>query len=165
MTISHLDYTVDVLAISAVSCFLSILGGAIIFATFILIPEIRNYARKLVVCLTIADVISAVAYLVSVIRYTNTGDDEEEDVLCKIQSFCTTYSSIVSFFLTSIIAIYIFDTVSNKTDRLGSTCWLVVFNLISWVVPGKHEPRHEKTSVLVSDLVRHKSVCTATESS
>ena len=25
------------------------------------------------------------------------------------------------------------------------------------------EPRHEKTSVLVSDLVRHKPGCTATE--
>ena len=25
------------------------------------------------------------------------------------------------------------------------------------------EPRHEKTNVLVSDLVRHKSGCTATE--
>lgn len=130
------DFTEDVLAISAISCFLSIVGGVIIFASFILIPEIRNYARKLVVCLTIADVISAVAYLVSVIRYTNTGDIEEEDVLCEIQSFVTTYSSIVSFCLTSIIAIYIFDTVINKTDRLGSTCWLVIFNLISWVFPG-----------------------------
>ena len=26
-----------------------------------------------------------------------------------------------------------------------------------------HEPRHEKTNVLVSDLVRHKPGCTATE--
>ena len=133
----HPDYSVYVPVISAISCSLSILGGAIIFATFILIPEIRYYARKLVVCLTVADVISAAAYLVSVIRYANT-DNSEENVLCKIQSFCTTYSSIVSFCLTSIIAIYIFDTVVNKTDRLGSICWLVVFNVISWVIPGKH---------------------------
>ena len=28
---------------------------------------------------------------------------------------------------------------------------------------GKIEPRHEKTSVQVSDLVRHKPGCTATE--
>ena len=27
----------------------------------------------------------------------------------------------------------------------------------------RFEPRHEKTSVLVSDLVRHKPGCTATE--
>ena len=27
----------------------------------------------------------------------------------------------------------------------------------------KNEPRHEKTNVLVSDLVRHKPGCTATE--
>ena len=132
----HPNYSVDVLVISAISCSISILGGAVIFATFILIPEIRNCARKLVVCLTVADVISAAAYLVSVIRYINTDNSVAEHVLCKIQSFCTTYSSIVSFCLTSIIAIYIFDTVINKTDRLGSTCWLFVFNLISWIIPG-----------------------------
>ena len=27
----------------------------------------------------------------------------------------------------------------------------------------RYEPRHEKTNVLVSDLVRHKPGCTATE--
>ena len=27
----------------------------------------------------------------------------------------------------------------------------------------KYEPRHEKTNILVSDLVRHKPGCTATE--
>ena len=26
-----------------------------------------------------------------------------------------------------------------------------------------NEPRHKKTNILVSDLVRHKPVCTATE--
>ena len=29
--------------------------------------------------------------------------------------------------------------------------------------PRTDEPRHEKTNVLVSDLVRHKPGCTATE--
>ena len=30
-------------------------------------------------------------------------------------------------------------------------------------VPQSNEPRHEKTNILVSDLVRHKPGCTATE--
>ena len=134
------SYAVDVLIISATSCSLSILGGMVIIATFIAMPNIRNCARKLVVSLTVADVLSAAAYLVSVIRYVNkhvgTVDIKEENILCKIQSFCTTYSSIVSFFLTSIIAIYIFDTVINEKDRLGTTAWLVTFNTISWIIPG-----------------------------
>ena len=32
-----------------------------------------------------------------------------------------------------------------------------------WIASKKYEPRHEKTNVLVSDLVRHKPGCTATK--
>ena len=64
-------YAVEVLAFSATSCCLSILGGAVIFATFVALPEIRNFTRKLVICLTVADLITASAYLMSVIRYAN----------------------------------------------------------------------------------------------
>lgn len=152
------SYAVDVLIISATSCSLSILGGIVIIATFIAMPNIRNFARKLVVSLTVADVISAAAYLVSVIRYVNKHvgivDINEENILCKIQSFCTTYSSIVSFFLTSIIAIYIFDTVINEKDRLGTTAWLVIFNTISWIIPASLAASALAKDVLGSDETR-----------
>ena len=137
---SH-TYTVDVLILSATSCSLSIFGGIVILASCLLIPEIRNFTRKLVVCLTVADLITASAYLVSVARYVNlykaTENIIEEVVLCKVQSFFTTYSSLVSFFLTSFIAVYIYDTVVTRTDRLGVARWMVIFNCISWIVPGK----------------------------
>ena len=45
--------------LSTVSCALSILGATVIFLTYKLIPEIRQYAtRKLVMCLTIADTLT-----------------------------------------------------------------------------------------------------------
>ena len=134
------SYSVETLIMSATSCSLSIFGGVVIFVTFVVLPEIRNFTRKLVICLTVADLITAAAYLVSVIRYVNIRrgpiNYSEESILCKTQSFFTTYSSLVSFFLTSIIAVYIFDTVVNRSDRLGTTAWLVVFNVISWLIPG-----------------------------
>ena len=135
-------YAVDVLAFSATSCSLSFIGSAVIFATFVVLPEIRNFTRKLMICLTFADLITATAYLMSVIRYANlykgNVDWSEESIVCKVQSFFTTYSSLVSFILTSIIAVYIFDTVVNRSNRLGTTKWLVVFNIVSWVIPGKY---------------------------
>ena len=143
-------YAVEVLAFSATSCCLSIIGGAVIFATFVALPEIRNFTRKLVICLTVADLITASAYLMSVIRYANIHkenvDLSEENIVCQVQSFFTTYSSLVSFFLTSLIAVYIFDTVVNRSDRLGTTKWLVVFNIMSWVIPGKYLLKKNKSA-------------------
>ena len=132
-------YAVDVLILSATSCSLSIFGGIVILASCLFIPEIRNFTRKLVVCLTVADLITASAYLVYVVRYVNLYNENynEEAVLCTVQSFFTTYSSLVSFFLTSFIAVYIYDTVVTRTDRLGVARWMVIFNCISWIVPGK----------------------------
>ena len=99
------------------------------------------------ICLTVADLITASAYLMSVIRYANihrgTVNVSEENIVCKVQSFLTTYSSLVSFFLTSLIAVYIFDTVVNKSDRLGTTRWMVVFNMMSWLIPGKYMYPHD----------------------
>ncbi|WAR15201.1 hypothetical protein MAR_005306 [Mya arenaria] len=54
--------TVEIL--SAVSCSLSILGACVIFMTYILLPEIRNTTRKLVTCLTIADLFTALGMVV-----------------------------------------------------------------------------------------------------
>ena len=137
-------YPVDVLALSVTSCTLSVIGGTVIFATCFVLPEIRNFqSRKLVLCLTVADSITASAYLMSVIDYAitnnaNNGTNKTvaEHSVCQVQSFLTTYSSLVSFFLTSLIAVYIFDTVVNRSNRLGNTKWLLVFNIVSWVVPG-----------------------------
>ena len=132
-------YHKDVLLESAVSCSLSIVGGTVILASYYILPEIRNFTRKLVVCLTVADLLTAMGYLVSAGRFLVSSNVSADGNICKIQSTITTYSSLVSFFLTSIIAIYIFDTVQMKKDRLGSSQWLVFFNALSWGVPGKYD--------------------------
>ena len=140
---SHLNYIYPfiTLSLSLTSSSLSILGGIFIIASYIVLPEIRNFTRQLVVSLTVADLFTAFGIWVSVIRYFNLHEDyvvnrSMEDVLCKMQSFLTTLTSLVSFFLTSIIAIYIFDTVTGPTNRLNSTRWLFFFNFISWTIPG-----------------------------
>ena len=133
----NIKYDKDVVLESAVSCSLSIVGGTVILASYYILPEIRNFTRKLVVCLTVADLLTAMGYLVSAGRFLVSSNVSADEMVCRIQSTITTYSSLVSFFLTSIIAIYIFDTVIEEKDRLGSGRWLVFFNALSWGVPGK----------------------------
>ena len=134
-------YPYITLSLSLTSSSLSIFGGLFIIASYKVLPEIRNFTRKLVVSLTVADILTAVGIWVSVVRYLNLNVDfvvnkDMEGVLCKLQSFLTTLTSLVSFFMTSFIAVYIFDTVTSRTDRLNSTKWLVVFTAISWIIPG-----------------------------
>ena len=62
-------------------------------------------------------------------------------------------------------------TLSFRTDRSGQTVQtqyrLLLERLHLKELFNQHlfEPRHEKTNVLVSDQVRHKPGCTATEDS
>jgi hypothetical protein len=46
-------------ALSTTSCCLSIFGAFAIFGTYYFIPEIRNTTRKLLLCLTVADFLTA----------------------------------------------------------------------------------------------------------
>ncbi|XP_060573776.1 G-protein coupled receptor 157-like [Ruditapes philippinarum] len=117
---------------SIVSCSLSILGSFAIFGSYILLPEIRNSTRKLVTCLTIADFLTALGIITSAIAHL-VGTQKD---VCKTQSGITTYSSLVSFFLTVAIAIHIFSTVVNRNDKTSSWQYLVITNIISWLCPG-----------------------------
>ncbi|KAH3824059.1 hypothetical protein DPMN_125887 [Dreissena polymorpha] len=121
--------------VSAVSCGLSIFGAIGIFLTFALCPGIRNTARKLMTFLTIADFLQTSGYLASIVVH-GFGDHVSEKLFCTVQSAVTTYSSLVSFFLTVAIAVYLFTAVNRR--EVSSTRVLVVSNVVSWTVPGNH---------------------------
>ncbi|XP_052760847.1 G-protein coupled receptor 157-like [Mya arenaria] len=124
----------NVEAISAVSCTLSILGAIVIFMTYIFIPEIRNTTRKLVTCLTVADLFTPFGYLTSII-YHESKTGANDTLFCTIQSVVTTYSSLVSFFLTVFIALHLFLAVLRPQNSPRGLI-LPVANIISWGVPG-----------------------------
>lgn len=124
-------------ALTTVSCFLSICGALVIFGTFIAIPEIRNFTRKLIVCLTVADFLTASGYLASSIyNLSNHGDIKlENTTLCVVQSAITTYSSLVSFYLTIAIGGYLFVTVVYKVNSTSIIAFASI-NSICWLIPG-----------------------------
>ncbi|XP_045162437.2 G-protein coupled receptor 157-like [Mercenaria mercenaria] len=117
---------------STFSCILSIIGSFAIFGSYIFIPDIRNSSRKLVTCLTVADFLTALGYLISALAYF----EDTTDMVCTTQSVITTYSSLVSFYLTAAIAIHIFATVVYKQNTTSSWKFLLWANIISWCIPG-----------------------------
>ncbi|XP_053378546.1 uncharacterized protein LOC123526746 [Mercenaria mercenaria] len=131
---NHNDYDSYRTAVwmSTCSCILSILGSFAIFGSYIFIPDIRNYSRKLVTCLTVADFLTALGYLISALAYFKGTTGK----VCTAQSVITTYSSLVSFYLTVFIAIHIFATVVYRQNTTSSWKFLLWANIISWFIPG-----------------------------
>lgn len=131
------------LALTVLSCVLSILGSAIIIITFFNLPEIQNFARKLLLSLTVADLFTAVGNLIGSVRYivllTRTDGCyriHETDSVCIFQSFLTTFSSMASFFWTAIIAVHFYLLIQSEVPGMRTGLMLFGYQVLCWGVPG-----------------------------
>lgn len=127
------------LALGGTSACLSIFGAIGIFISYATIPDIRNFTRKLLTYLTVADILSALGYLVGHIRYAAVERDSYHhpvtDQLCKAQSFTIIFSSLASYLWTIVIAFHIFISYvcqSNVTSNRGAR---LSYHVICWGVP------------------------------
>ncbi|KAK3594991.1 hypothetical protein CHS0354_019921 [Potamilus streckersoni] len=140
------DYT---LALTGTSCCMSIFGAIFIAVTYCLLPEIRNFPRKLLLYLTFADILTAFGNLMGTIRYVLLRDGEKiannsgtiyyyasKNEVCVIQSFITTFSSMASFFWTVVIAVYMFTAVVHPSQVFSGIKAKCVYHLLSWGIPG-----------------------------
>lgn len=123
--------------LSTISGLFSLCGAFVIFGTYVAIPEIRNFTRKLIVCLTIADLLTATGVIISTGRYLYKSNNATiTNSVCLAQSVITTYSSLVSFFLTVAVGGYLFLTVIYHWNVAETRTVLIVINLVCWLVPG-----------------------------
>lgn len=129
-----ITFDLDVVILTITSSTLSIVGGIVILATYVGLPGIRNFTRKMLLSLTVADLLTASGYLISATHYL-INNFKMNFSICLVQGTVTTYSCLVSFSLISVIAIYLYDTVTHRRGRLGTGYWLLVFNIISWGAP------------------------------
>ncbi|KAL3861110.1 hypothetical protein ACJMK2_007182 [Sinanodonta woodiana] len=140
------DYT---LALTATSCCMSIFGAIFIIVTYCLLPGIRNFPRKLLLYLTLADILTAFGNLMGTIRYLILKDGEKIannsgtifyyasiNEVCVIQSFITTFSNMASFFWTVVIAVYMFTAVVHPSQVFKGVKAECVYHLLSWGIPG-----------------------------
>lgn len=134
------DYT---LALTVLSCTLSIFGTIIIVVTYISLTEIRNFTRKLLLALTVADFFTACGNLIGSIRYIYVKLQENgckniqvSDTVCVVQSFITTYSSMASFFWTTVIAVHIYLQIARRSSGMRTRCVVAAYHILSWGVPG-----------------------------
>ncbi|KAI1890823.1 hypothetical protein AGOR_G00157580 [Albula goreensis] len=112
-----------------ISCALSFLGSILITCTYIIWTDLRTRPRKLLMFLSIADLLSAISYSYGVgkIFQSNSWD-------CILQGAISTFANTSSFFWTVAIAIYLYIFIVKSNQRLADSLMLW-FHIISWGVP------------------------------
>lgn len=127
-TFQNTSISTPFVAISSISSSLSILGTIFIFITYLAWRESRTSSRRILVYISIADFFTAFGNMFSVVH------DREQPLICKIQSFVTTTSSLWSFFWTTFMAVFLFFTVARKQPSLAERL-LCGFHICAWGIP------------------------------
>ena len=126
--------------IAIISCTFSCLGSILIILTFFMLKDMRTGSQKIVTMLAVADLISALGYIIGSANYLQhqnstiaTGCGSFNKV-CIGQATVTTYSSLVSFLWTVILAFYFFLIIVYKRAKVASRL-MVIYSIIAWVGP------------------------------
>ncbi len=126
--------------VSLVSCTLSCLGSLLILLTFCLLKDLRTTTQKIITFLAVADLISAIGYIlgsVNFLTHFEKRDSSDCDVfliLCKTQATITSWSSLVSFCWTVILAFHFFLIIVFRRFQFAGKL-VPVYNIIAWGVP------------------------------
>ena len=101
--------------ITLISGSISILGGLMLILSHAYIKRL-HYIRRMLICLTIANIIQASGNLLGTVNYLTLKplDVSKSDHFCVFQSFLTTFSSIASFNWSSMIAVHVFFMCCRK---------------------------------------------------
>lgn len=127
--------------VAIVSCTFSILGSILIILTFFVLKDLQTTSQKIVTLLALADLISAVGYIIGSANYlrhrnmtvADTGACDTFSRLCMGQAAVTSYSSLVSFLWTVILAFHFFVIIVFKTKMVSNV--MVVYHVIAWGGP------------------------------
>nr|XP_054369214.1 G-protein coupled receptor 157 [Mirounga angustirostris] len=121
-------------AVVLLSCALSALGSGLLVATHALWPDLRSPARRLLLFLSLADLLSAASYFYGVLQ-----DFAGPSWDCVLQGALSTFANTSSFFWTVAIALYLYLSIvrAARQPRTGRLLW--AFHVVR--VVSAHVPR------------------------
>ncbi|XP_064446039.1 solute carrier family 2, facilitated glucose transporter member 5 isoform X4 [Mirounga angustirostris] len=113
-------------AVVLLSCALSALGSGLLVATHALWPDLRSPARRLLLFLSLADLLSAASYFYGVLQ-----DFAGPSWDCVLQGALSTFANTSSFFWTVAIALYLYLSIvrAARQPRTGRLLW--AFHVVS----------------------------------
>lgn len=126
--------------VTIVSSTLSCLGSVLIVLTFFVLKDMRTGSQKIITLLALADLISAVGYIIGSANYlqhrglNSTDDCGSFSQVCVGQATVTSYSSLVSFLWTVILALYFFLIIIFKRVKVAANL-MICYNIVAWGGP------------------------------
>lgn len=127
--------------VAILSCTLSILGTLLILYTYIRWKDLRTGSRSIITFLSIADLATAIGYVIGSVNYIyffgekeNTQPCNVYNTVCQIQSFVTTTSSLCSFAWTTILAAYLYMVIVKNKIRLANKL-MPFYHVVAWLLP------------------------------
>lgn len=128
--------------VSIFSSSLSCLGSLLIFVAYYMLPKkLRTGVPTIITLLAIADFVTAIGYLFAAgnfLSHFNVRDASKCDtfqILCEIQSFVTTWSSLCSYAWTNILAVHFYlKIVQHQTQRRDAKL-IPIYNIVAWGGP------------------------------
>lgn len=115
------------IVLSCVSGFLSAMGTLFIIITFFIWKDIQTSSRRILLFISISDLIAAVGNIVALLS-------PPDKTVCLVQSIIGTFFILCSFFWTVFLAIYLFVGCTRKKIALAEQL-MSVFHVIGWGVP------------------------------
>lgn len=106
------------------SCVLSFFGSLLIICTYARWHDLRTTPRKLLVYLSVTDLLSALSYFYGVLRIFDSDSGD-----CIAQGAISTFANTSSFFWTVAIAIYLYVFIVKSSQRQADNL-VLYFHLI-----------------------------------
>ena len=121
------------------SSLLACLGSLLIFLTYWALRDMKKEAQTIITHLALADLISAMGYVVGSANFVwnykrSIAGCTAFHELCKVQATVTSYSSMVSFSWTVILAIHFYLVMVHRRQRHGVSR-MPFYVLFSWGAP------------------------------
>ena len=128
--------------VSIVSSTLSCFGAASIIFTYLLFKELRTTTRSVITFLAIADLITALGYVVGGINYLlysykknyHSKECDTFQTVCAIQSYITTWSQLSSFLWNCFLAFFLYLMIVYGKHKLANRL-INLFHFVAWLVP------------------------------
>ena len=125
-------------AITLSSATLSFLRGIALLETYFQISEFQTSMHRLLVFLTIADILTAFGCILGTTNFLllDLVKRNSTDPICEVQSFITTFSSLASFAWTSIIDLHLYLVTRKERNFQRNRIIKVLYHFIGWILPG-----------------------------
>lgn len=112
---------------------LSSLGSIITILTYALNKDIRTMSRHIIVCISVADLVTCMANLVGIFIIPTTKNTT--GAACQIQSFISTTAVLSSFLWTLMLSVYLYIVIVKERLKYAKNMVRPWGHLFCWLLP------------------------------